>query len=60
MSSGLEFSPTIIPSYTSVPGVTNSEPRSCRLNIAYAAELPDRSATREPVARPRMAPSHGS
>ena len=34
MSSGLEFSPTIIPSYTSVPGGTNSDPRSCRLNMA--------------------------
>ena len=49
-----------MPSYTSVPGVTNSEPRSCRLNMAYADALPDRSATSEPVARPRMAPAHGS
>ena len=34
MSSSREFSPTIMPSYTSVVGGTNSEPRSCRLNIA--------------------------
>ncbi len=34
MSSEREFSPTIMPSYTSVPGSTNSVPRSCRENIA--------------------------
>ena len=28
------FSPTIIPSYTSVPGPTKSVPRSCRLASA--------------------------
>ena len=28
--------------------------------MAYADALPARSATREPVARPRMAPAHGS
>ena len=33
-SSAREFSPTIMPSYTSVPGATNSVPRSCRLNSA--------------------------
>jgi hypothetical protein len=60
MSSGLEFSPTIMPSYTRVPGETNSDPRSCRLNMAYADAAPDRSATSEPVALPRMGPAHGS
>ena len=34
MSSARAFSPTIIPSYTSVPGATNNVPRSCRLNSA--------------------------
>ena len=34
MSSAREFSPTIMPSYTSVPGSTNRLPRSCRLAIA--------------------------
>ena len=29
MSSALAFSPTTIPSYTSVPGPTKSWPRSC-------------------------------
>src|SRR3954464_1965887 len=53
MSSAREFSPTIMPSYTSVPGSTNSWPRSCRLVIANAVTAPDRSATIEPLLRVR-------
>ena len=60
ISSDREFSPTIMPSYTSVPGDTNSEPRSCRLNIAYAAVLPERSATSDPDGRVRRSPDQGS
>src|SRR5215213_2821868 len=50
------FSPTIIPSYTFVPGLTNSVPRSWRLKSAYVVVSPVRSATSEPVDLPRRAP----
>ncbi len=51
MSSEREFSPTIMPSYTSVPGSVNSTPRSWRLVIAKAVTAPARSATSEPLLR---------
>ena len=60
MSSAREFSPTIMPSYTSVVGSTNSVPRSCRLVIANGVTAPARSATSEPVLRVRSSPNHGS
>ena len=60
MSSERLFSPTIIPSYTSVPGSTNIVPRSCSENIAYGVAGPDRSATSDPVGRIRIWPDHGS
>jgi len=59
-SSARAFSPTIIPSYTSTPGPTKSEPRSWRLSSAKAVVLPARSATRPPVGRIRSSPYHGS
>jgi hypothetical protein len=60
MSSEREFSPTIMPSYTSVPGSTNSVPRSWMLSIANPVTEPARSATREPLPRVRSSPNHGS
>ena len=60
MSSAREFSPTIMPSYTSVPGPTNIVPRSCRLASAKPVVAPLRSATSEPLGRVRMSPAHGS
>ena len=38
MSSAREFSPTIMPSYTSVPGSVNSTPRSWRFVIANGGD----------------------
>ena len=60
MSSAREFSPTIMPSYTSVVGSTNSVPRSCRFIMANGVTTPARSATSEPEARVRSSPNHGS
>src|SRR3954447_5843313 len=55
-----EFSPTTIPSYSSSPGATKSDPRSCRFVIANAVAWPRRSATRLPLGRVRSSPCHGS
>ena len=60
MSSERAFSPTIMPSYTSVPGSTKRTPRSWRLTIAYAVTGPGRSATSEPETRVVIVPNHGS
>src|SRR6478735_6140071 len=60
MSSAREFSPTIMPSYTSVVGSTNMTPRSCSEVMAYAVAAPLRSATSEPLLRLRISPAHGS
>src|ERR1039458_7373151 len=46
-SASRAFSPTIMPSYTSVPGATKISPRSCRLKMACPVVLPGRSATSE-------------
>jgi hypothetical protein len=59
MSSAREFSPTIMPSYTSVPGPTNMVPRSCRFASAYPVVGPVRSAISEPVGRVRNSPCQG-
>ena len=60
MSSAREFSPTIMPSYTSAPGCTKKVPRSCRLIMANGVAVPARSATREPLVRYSISPVHGS
>lgn len=49
MSSAREFSPMIMPSYTSVPASVKMTPRSCRLTIANGVTEPERSATSEPL-----------
>ena len=59
MSSVRTFSPTIIPSYTGSPGLTNIVPRSCKLKSAYATTTPCRSATMTPRLRPEIGPAHG-
>src|SRR5215203_1330771 len=46
-----EFSPMIIPSYTSVWGSMKISPRSCRFAMAKAVAMPVRSATSAPVLR---------
>jgi hypothetical protein len=60
MSPAREFSPTIMPQYTSVPGLTIMEQRSCKFTIAYVVVGPERSDTITPVGRARISPTHGS
>ena len=47
-----EFSPIIIPSYTSVPGLTKIVPRSSTDMIEYVVALPVSIDTRAPRRRP--------
>ncbi|CAM5463012.1 hypothetical protein SCALM49S_03422 [Streptomyces californicus] len=60
MSSAREFSPMIMPWYTSVPASVKMTPRSWRLTIANGVTEPARSATSEPLWRVRSSPNHGS
>ena len=59
-SSPLEFSPTIIPSYTSTPGPMNSSPLSCALYSPYVTDFPFSNATIVPLTRACISPLYGS
>src|SRR3990172_8744782 len=61
MSTGREFSPTIIPSYTCSPSPLKKIPRDCRWKMAYAVARPPPPAPGPPPrdrrrARPRTPP----
>jgi len=60
MSTGREFSPTTIPSYTCTPSPMKNVPRDCRWKMAYAVARPVRSATSAPLIRSGIGPCQGS
>src|ERR1017187_7055641 len=59
ISPGREFSPTIIPSYTTSPGETKSVERSWRFPSANAMVVPASIEPSTPRPRPSRLPAHG-